>query len=176
MIESGELKELVAMSSVGKVKHIEIGGEPYADRHYMTTLDDGVDVWLIHYHSADGDKYLHCHPFEARLVIVRGGMIHAIEDPVTGEIYHEDRKPPPLLSFSTIRRILDTRGDGIVQMMDALGYVARIKCTTWHRIAEIEPDTWSLMLVDPGRVPMWFFKDDEGCVIPQKASAREWWL
>jgi len=63
----------------------------------------------------------------------------------------------------------------LVRLLAACRYVETITPTTWHRIASVEPGTWTLILVDAGRVPMWFFEGDNGEIEPMLASDRDWW-
>jgi hypothetical protein len=50
-----------------------------------------------------------------------------------------------------------------------------IDFTTYHRIAEVLPDTWTLMRVDPERHPTWDFIDDDGGRKLMKTSEINWY-
>ena len=45
---------------------------------------------------------------------------------------------------------------------------------TLHRIIAVQPNTWTLMQVSPGRLPEWFFIDDNGNKTPVKTSPTDW--
>lgn len=51
----------------------------------------------------------------------------------------------------------------------------RITPSRLHRIRVVQPNTWTLMIVQPGRVPFWEFVDDEGGTVQMKSSREDWW-
>lgn len=52
--------------------------------------------------------------------------------------------------------------------------VMRIKPDRLHRIFDVEPGTWTLMIVGPERKDTWRFVGDDG-VVEMETSARDWW-
>ena len=59
----------------------------------------------------------------------------------------------------------------------AVGPIGRpITVFDWHRIARVAPETWTAFIVEPARLPMWYFKDDMGRLESVAASDRKWWL
>lgn len=54
------------------------------------------------------------------------------------------------------------------------GHTNLISPETIHRIVSVEPNTWTLMRVDQGRLPEWFFIDDSGNKTFVKTSPTDW--
>lgn len=54
------------------------------------------------------------------------------------------------------------------------GHKNEISPETLHRIVAVEPNTWTLMRVSPGRLPEWHFIDDNGNKTPMRASETDW--
>lgn len=108
--------------------------------HITRTLSSrvfGYRVLLHRIHGPDPDPHLHSHPWKsASFLIVSGG-------------YTEER-----LEHGVRMRRTYLPGD-----------VNRITTSTFHRIIEVEPDTWTLGLVGPC-VQDWGFLVG-GAVIPQ---------
>lgn len=44
-----------------------------------------------------------------------------------------------------------------------------------HRIVEVEPNTWSYMIVKPERLLTWAFISDSGARTPVLTSPPDWW-
>jgi hypothetical protein len=108
---------------------IPIDGKPYVTRWFLTgnaarirrALERGETgmpgLWLHKFHRADADRRLHNHPYEvADTRILRGGY--------TELRAHGDR-------------------DAWIHVYRA-GDVSRITPGTWHRIAELHGETWTL--------------------------------
>lgn len=108
-------------------------GSPYLTRTLLPR--DGNYRPLIHHiHRADYDSHLHNHPWKtARFTVVSGG-------------YTEERmmRRSPL---ETIRRRL------------TVGDENELDAGTFHRVVEIEPDTWTIGVVGE-RVQEWGFLVD----------------
>lgn len=51
----------------------------------------------------------------------------------------------------------------------------RIAPSRLHRIQSVRRNTWTLMIVSPGRLPFWEFVDDEGNTVLMKTSPEDWW-
>lgn len=155
---TGVVGRLMEISGPMPMKQINVNGKPYLQRYYAGTLQDGRDVWLHRFLSADGDRHLHNHPFEAESIVLSGG-------------YAEEMKGT----------MLPRTGCVLVTSLRELMAVASaytglsITPFRWHRIASVEPDTWTLMVVKPDRLPYWYFRDDEGDLESVPASPREWW-
>ena len=116
---------------------IELHGRPYIDRFHVCTLGR-VTVYLHQYHSADGDRELHDHPWTWSVGI-----------PLAGG-YNEQR----------LRWVCAVGG--------AVTRLRRIRPWRWnwmtvnsaHRVAEYLPGTWTLF-VHGERVKHWNFLLDE---------------
>ena len=44
-----------------------------------------------------------------------------------------------------------------------------------HRISAVEPNTWTLMVVEPERLPQWYFVNDQGEREYMETSPRDWY-
>lgn len=44
-----------------------------------------------------------------------------------------------------------------------------------HRISSVDPGTWTLMIVEPGRIPWWDFVDHDGKRVAMRTSPEDWW-
>lgn len=64
---------LIALSHTLPVKTIDIDGKPYLERYYIGTQPDGTQCWLHHFLTADGDRHLHNHPWDATSTVLSGG-------------------------------------------------------------------------------------------------------
>ena len=116
---------------------IDLHGRPYIDRFHVCTVGS-LTVYLHQYHSADGDRELHDHPWAWSVGI-----------PLAGG-YNEAR----------LRWICAERG--------AVTAWRRIRPWRWnlmtvnsaHRVAKYLPGTWTLFIHGP-RVKHWNFLLDE---------------
>lgn len=147
------------------VKQIQINDKPYLDRYYVSG-DRDRDIWLHHFRSADGDRHLHNHPFEMESFVLAGGY--------EVEVMEFDEK-----IIKTKTEVHGSNFEKIINLHDFYGAYSSsshsiITPFTWHRISSVLPDTWTICEVKAGRIPMWFFRDDEGEVVPMKSSSRDW--
>lgn len=158
------VENLMERTAEMPMKQIDVNGAPYLQRYYAGTFADGSDLWIHRFLSCDGDRHLHSHPFNARSIILCGW-------------YDEET---PLGSFrrepcSGLRRIMTAINYSPETV--AVGPIGRaITVFDWHRIAQVAPETWTAFIVEPARLPVWFFKDDSGNLEPVAASDRKWWL
>lgn len=152
------------------MKQIDINGRPYLQRYYAGTTADNRDLWLHRFMSSDGERHLHCHPFNARSVILSGSYIeeYAYEGSEGSAIREVD--------YLDVDKLIFMLTHPSTMIISALRMGRPITVFDWHRIAEVRPDTWTLFIVDPERLPMWFFRDDEGKLEPVVASPRDWHL
>lgn len=148
--------ELLALTASMPMKQIDVNGKPYLQRYYAGTTAKGDDLWIHRFLSSDGDRHLHSHPFNARSVVLCGGYL---EETPRG-VFH--RNPDGLTPSEAIK------------FADHIG--RPITVFDWHRIASVAPQTWTLFIVEPPRLPMWFFRDGEGNLEAVKASPRDWFL
>lgn len=123
-------------------KTIIINGEPYLERYYLKTDEDGTQHWLHRFLRSDAERHLHTHPWTAESTLLCGW-------------YEEERE---------YARLLRCRGN-----------THTIKPDTLHRIAAVQPDTWTYLRVQPERESQWFFVDDDGNKVAMDTSPVDWW-
>lgn len=111
------------------VRRISKNGAAYLDRYLISHSDTGIQNWLHHFHTADGDDALHNHPWRGYAKVARGG-------------YWEQ-----VLGADGPRVSWRGPDDGI----------RRIDENTWHRILRVDPGTITRLCVLPGRRQEWFF-------------------
>ena len=143
-------------------KTIQINGADYLRRYYAGTFENDQDLWLHEFLTCDGERHLHCHPFESRSFIICGGYTEETPD---GLYEHRADEIPEWLKLALLG-VLDRAGGG----------GRRISVYDWHRIAAVLPGTWTAFIVDHRRLPMWCFRSEDGTLEPVKASPREWYL
>lgn len=105
-------------------REIRINDQPYLLRVYVAHWR-GWRVYLHRFVSADGDRFLHDHPFRSVAVVLSGG-------------YVEERLlaldlPTPLVRCRAVRW---------------LNFLAP---RTFHRIARVDAGTWTLFIHSPHR-------------------------
>lgn len=155
-------KNMMDLTADMPMKLIQIDGKPYLERYFAGRYI-GFDIWLHRFLSADGDRHLHNHPFRSESAVLCGLYR---EDGGSGEVWREGGK-------------LGQWGEKIIQGNN----IAWLKADTsiidahhWHRIVEVDPNTWTALRVyHKGRIPYWFFIDDEGNNQPMPSSGNDWW-
>lgn len=110
---------------------IDSDGQPYLRRVYLAHWG-GWRLYLHKYAGADGDRWLHDHPFSALSLILSGG-------------YTEERA----LQFDFPGMMIESRPRRWINWIPA-------QC--FHRIAHVRPDTWTLFIHAPHRKG-WGFLD-----------------
>lgn len=133
---------------------INVNGEPYLSRYYLKTLPGGAQLWLHRFHTSDGDEHLHNHAWTATSWVVLGGYE---EEFLTVHGLRVRRRQAP------VGRV--TRAQLVGQV--AAGFVtprngALIGPDHWHRVRSVEPETWTVLVVEPGRRRWWYFLDTAG--------------
>ncbi len=103
---------------------IDSDGQPYLRRVYLAHWG-GWRLYLHKYAGADGDRWLHDHPFSALSLILSGGYDE--------EILTEWSWPGARTRYRTRR------------------WINWIPANRFHRIAHVRPDTWTLFLHAPHR-------------------------
>lgn len=144
---------LMDMTASMPLKTIEIDGRPYLERYYAGPSFNGGQVWLHHFLTADQERHLHTHPFTCKAVILCGGYTEQVRqisaDPRCGPMDRTRYFKP--------------------------GDVNQIHPGHLHRIAAVEPDTWTLLFVEAGRAPEWKFIADDGTEEVRQSSSEDWW-
>lgn len=154
---------------------------PYLQRYYAGTTRDNKDVWLHRFLSADSERHLHCHPFEFSAWIINGGYEEQRLNRATKEkesVYHGVINA----DIDSIEKFCKRINHGIeqarpwsIEFMEDNGHGRCIDVFDWHRIETAKPETWTALIVDPERLPAWFFIDDNGALEMRNSSARDWW-
>lgn len=135
----------MAMTADMPMKTIVVNGEEYLQRYFAHMLADGTQVWYHRFLRNDSERHLHTHPWFARSTILVGG-------------YVEEREV----------------NDKVIRMGYSPGDLNTIGFGTTHRVVEVEPNTWTMMIVSPGRQPVWHFVNDDGFKTEMQTSPFEW--
>ena len=130
-------------------KTIPINGQPYLSRFYAGASDRGGQWWYHWFRSADAERHLHSHPWSGVSMILRGSYDEEI-------LMREPR-------WKKVRHF-------------GAGDTNSIHTSTIHRIAKVDPNTWTLLHINPGRLKTWSFIDDEGSEKVIRASTEDWFL
>ena len=185
------MKQINLEPNQWNVNKVPIGGQiissqgtpvirSYLQRYYAGTFRDGSDLWLHRFLSNDGDRHVHSHPFEFQTVMLCGGYT---EEFIThdGSKDHRISLPNP---SSQLPELLEEFLRGMnsnfpppshVFLSLARGANQSLDVYDWHRIAAVNDETWTAVIVNPKRLPKWFFKNDDGELIDMRASERDWW-
>lgn len=138
-------ESMMTLTAEMPMKTIQINGENYLQRYFAHQLADGTQVWYHRFLRNDSERHLHSHPWEAKSTILAGWYI---------EQYRIGDK-----DFTTSR----------IQ-----GEWHLIHPGTLHRIIEVQPNTWTMMLVAPEREPTWHFVEDDASRTEMETSPFEW--
>ena len=152
--------------------------KPYLQRYFAGNFRDGVDLWLNRFLSNDGYRHLHSHPFEFNSVIINGGY---------KEEFLAENGQKVVRSWDAkgyinevLPDILKDLGNANKHNLDSFCFLAcartysNVGVFDWHRIAEVQPETWTAVLVKKQRLPKWYFKSDDGDLVDMVASPRDW--
>lgn len=155
-------------------KQINVNDAPYMQRYYAGKFVNQFtecDLWFHRFLSADGDRHLHWHPMNMRSSVLCGWYSEEyMDDGVKRErtIYPGDASRNFLINLCAKA----SQGLPLRKIPDR---TRRIGMHDIHRIAEVAPDTWTMLLVEPERVPVWGFIDDDGNIETRPTSGRYWW-
>ena len=150
----------------------------YLQRYFAGTFRDGVDLWLHRFLSNDGDRHLHSHPFEFNSVILNGGYKEEFlaEDGRKVIRTHDAQGHINEILPSILHDLKNSAHNNL----DSFCFLAcsrkysTVGVFDWHRIAEVQPETWTAVLVKKQRLPKWYFKSDHGDLVDMVASPRDW--
>ncbi len=143
------------------MKTIVLNGEPYLERYYMGTWL-GRQVWLHRFLRDDAERHVHSHPWTATSWVLAGWYQEMVRPCTVVWSNDGEGRPGALEGFRFILR-------------RQMGSRLKITPDRLHRITLVEPNTWTLMVVQPERRPNWFFLDDFGVITEMKTSERDWW-
>ncbi len=135
------------------MKIILIDDEPYLERYYVGKDSEGKQLWLHRILRGDPERWMHTHPFNCISTILVGWY----------KEYRAIIVKDGALSNQPI----------FIQTYKA-GSVNVIKESTLHRIVEAEPNTWSYLVVDPGRKSTWKFLGEDGAEVVMNSSSEDW--
>lgn len=158
-------KSLLSFTADAPMKQINIDGKPYLQRYYMGTTADGWDMWVHRFLSCDPDRHLHNHPFEFKTVCLHGGYTEEIKTIKGVERLgcFAARNGVKRLEFNVLSDFVSNYG-----RFRGIG--------SWHRIAKILPNTWTVLLVNRNnRVPYWYF-DNDGAYEIREGSGFDWFV
>jgi hypothetical protein len=167
---------LMYMTQNMPMKQIDVNGQGYLQRYFAGTLDDS-DIWLHRFLSCDGDRHLHNHPWRGISLVLHGGYTEEFRAGDEHQISERTRNAtdmPFWVIQSLINLDLHCLNHYKRRIPGNIGAGVEITPFTWHRIASVQPDTWTLMIVAKSRLPFWYFKDDAGELEVMKASPRDW--
>lgn len=152
------------------MKQIDVLGAPYLQRYYAGQTAGGASIWLHRFIAGDGDRHLHNHPWQGRSWVLCGRYIEDYRDQYSNGV--RVREACGIEAEDLANYLIS--GSGWIITRTKIDHVL-ISPFTWHRITETLPDTWTLVVVEPGRLPMWFFRNDDGDLEPMVASEEDWW-
>ena len=158
------------------MKQIDVLGKAYLQRYYAGTLDDS-DIWVHRFLSCDGDRHLHNHPRQGLSLVLHGGYTEEYRSADDQPITLRSRRPtdmPLWMIKGMIRQ--DPQCIRKMRNLSTGNHSGGVHITpfTWHRISTVKPDTWTLMIVDKNRLPVWFFRDEAGELEVMTSSPRTW--
>lgn len=155
--------------------------QPYIQRYYAGTFRDDVDLWLHRFLSNDGDRNLHSHPFNFTTIMLNGGYTEEFIKRDGGQDFRITLPKPdsdmPVMIEELLRSISRIRSYTFSSHSNgsSLDGSRHIDVFDWHRIAAVNDETWTAVLVNKSRLPKWFFKDEHGDLTDVKSSDRDWW-
>ncbi len=143
-------EQLMEITAAMPMKTIQINGQDYLQRYFAGYTADGGQHWFHRFLRSDSERHLHSHPWNGNSFVLCG-------------VYKEQS-----------RGIACTHSGNDHFRTYRVGSCNKIYEQTLHRIIEVEPDTWTLMYVEAGRQPQWFFIDDEGNKKFMDSSPEDW--
>jgi len=138
-------ESMMSLTAQMPMREIVVNNELYLQRHFAAQLADGTQVWYHRFLRNDAERHLHSHPWRSKSTILVGS-------------YTQERA----VNACTIRESYWT------------GQINFIGYETTHRIVEVEPNTWTMMIVSPGRSSTWHFIEDDGTTTEMPTSSFEW--
>jgi hypothetical protein len=155
---------------------------PYLHRYYAGTFKDGKDLWLHNFRSEDSERHLHSHPFEFETIMLVGNYTEDYKQSMDGEITSRYTSPCEWrsldISFERLLQKLQSKiHEAAPDSKTMLGFAVEYRSVNvyeWHRITRTAPNTWTAVIVDPKRLPAWYFMDDDNYLEHVKSSPRKW--
>lgn len=155
------------LDRLGHLFEDEVVSKPYLQRYFAQKLNH-IDIWIHRFLSADGERHVHSHPFEFCTGVLLGGYDEEMLSPDGIKKMHK-RFPVKTHQLELIDFIIgDCNPEFFAQLRSVDLY-------DWHRIAEVQPETWTVMMVDKRRLKTWHFMDDNGNIETVMGSPRDWY-
>ncbi len=132
-------------------KTIEINGKPYLRRYYLGTLECGSQQWVHEFLTADGERHFHSHPWQAVSRVIVGCYVEQ------ELIFVKDGHSKAYFTYLP-------------------GHTNIIYPDKLHRIHQIEPGTWTQLLIAKERLKTWFFIDETGKKTEVETSPTDWYM
>lgn len=164
-------KFMMALTEDMPCKQINIH-KPYLQRYYAGSLSETHDLWFHRFLSNDSERHVHSHPFEFRTTILCGGYSEEILLP-NGHKSIVSRMPSNI-SMNDVSEYCFIATHNLNMKMQ-LPPGRNFDLYHWHRIVEVEPETWTMIIVDKRRLKTWNFMDDQGNIETVFSSAQEWY-
>jgi hypothetical protein len=165
-------EKLMVFTKYMPMKQINIDGKPYLQRYYVGTFMDGPDLWLHRILTGDGERHLHSHPFNFSTSMLAGAYTEEYLKPDGEKDFNCVSATKSDIYTSIFSQIYMKKSYAFVWQLPSH---RDISVFDWHRIADAMCDTWTACIIEPERLPCWFFKDDDGKIESVKSSPREWW-
>ncbi|ALO46588.1 hypothetical protein [Pseudohongiella spirulinae] len=160
---------LMELTATMPMKQIDVLGKPYLQRYFAGSLFGGeADVWIHRFLSCDGDRHLHNHPWQGISFVLHGGYLERYQNDRT-ELADRMRRACNMSPVQLDQIIAGEQTDLSIDLGEFIGI------EHWHRIVRVQPETWTLMIVDHARESKWWFRDDAGALEEMTASPADWW-
>jgi len=147
-------KLLQRIASNRPARHIDSDGNKYLYRVYLAHFG-GWRIYLHKFVGADGDRWLHDHPFNALSIILAGSYKEKILTAFDCKELKTKTKKRRFLNF--------------------------INSNKFHQIGGIEGETWTLFIHAPHRKQWGFLQEEGSCVIyhnpfdQSMSDGNHWW-
>lgn len=163
------LEDIQALAKTLPIRKIPDPQGGYMDRYQLHgfmpfhPITTPCAVYLHNILRADEDPALHSHPWEwTCTMVLHGGYLEKRGEVVVDDQPHVDSLPR--LSHQKLER-LSSRAL-------IVGTSALMTGNSVHRIASVEPDTWTLFFTGPKRSSWGFFVEGRG-MVPWRERLRE---
>ena len=145
---------------------------PYLQRYYAGSISPTHDLWFHRFLSNDSERHVHSHPFEFRTSILCGSYREELLFP-DGHRTFISRFPESISINELSEYALIAANNLNIKMPLPNG--RKFDLYHWHRIVEVEPNTWTMILVEKRRLKTWNFMDDDGNIKTVMGSPIDWY-
>ena len=159
-------KFLMSHTALMPMRQVNLPRGAYLQRYFAGSFND-KDVWIHRFLSNDSEQHLHNHGFEFKTIMLRGRYVEEYRSQEDGKTHSRIttavHTPMSMTWWLTHLPSLEYAHGRHIDVFD------------WHRIVEADPETWTALIVPRKRIPMWFFKDDNGKLEGVNSSPADWW-